>query len=135
MIRRAIPAVLLMCSFLVACESAPEEIPEDLSQAEFFQRAQDEYDAERWDSAVRYYETFIERFPDAIGAHVEARYEIALITYRRGDPAGARVLFAQLLAEYDAPEALLPEWPRVLAEILVEEIDAAETRLLETEAE
>jgi len=126
--------LLLILPFVFACQSAPEEIPQDLSQPEFFQRAQDEFDAENWDNAIRYYETFVERFPDAVGAHVEARYEIALIAYRRGNPAEAREMFEALLAEYDASEVALPEWPRVLAQILIEEIDEA-SRPAETEAE
>lgn len=104
------------------CQSIPEEVPEGLSQAELVQRAQDASDNNNWDAAILYYQTILDRFTDQRGAVMEARYEIAFITYKRGEPDGALQLFQQILSDYEEDNSGLPEWPRVLSEILVAKI-------------
>lgn len=107
----------------VSCETVPEEIPEGLSRAEFFQRAQESVDAEHWETALLYYQTFLERYPDARSARAEAFYEVAFITYKQGDPEGATVLFNELIAQYEEDATGLPEWPLVLSKVLLEKIE------------
>ena len=109
---------------LVGCASEPEVIPEDLSPAEMFQRAQEAVDDSRWELALRYYETFIERYPDDRGAIVEAEYEIAFIHYKQELYVESRALFEAILAEYEADSAgVLPDWPEILSQRLIEIIE------------
>jgi outer membrane protein assembly factor BamD (BamD/ComL family) len=115
---------VVLVVFLAGCQTAPEEIPEDLSPAEMFQRAQEAVDAERWDTALRYYETFKTRFPDNRGQIVEAEYEIAFISYKQGEYDDARQQFEAILARYETEDAAqFPRWPQVLSARLIEEID------------
>ena len=115
-------AVLL--ALLGGCASEPGEIPEGLSPAEMFQRAQEAVDDEKWEVALRYYEEFIARYPDERGAIVEAEYEIAFITYKQERYAEARTLFEAILADYEADNAgVLPDWPEILSQRLIEIID------------
>ncbi|TVR72375.1 MAG: hypothetical protein EA427_03295 [Spirochaetaceae bacterium] len=109
---------------LPGCQSGPVEIPEDLSQMEMFQRAQEAVDQERWEVGLQYYEEFIRRFPDDRGAIMEAEYEIAFIAYKQKDYDLSRRRFEAILATYEADQAgALPEWPRVLSERLIQVID------------
>jgi len=116
---------LLILLLAAACQSTPENIPEDLKPREYFQLAQQAV-VERgdYDTALFYYQTFLKRVPEDIQRTVEAEYEIAFIRYKQNDPA-AEQLFKDLLARYDAEGAeLLPAWPKVLAEKLLAQINA-----------
>ena len=116
--------VSLLFFSLLACRTGPVVIPEDLTQAELFQRGQEALDAGRFTVALQYYETFLERFPEDRVNGAEAHYEIAFIHYRMDDWDTARQLFAELLAKYDAPDAdQLPAWPRVLSLRVLEVMD------------
>ena len=91
---------------------------------EMFQRAQEAVDRERWETALRYYREFIQRFPDDRGAIMEAEYEIAFIAYKQGDYDVARDRFEKILLAYEEDRTgQLPEWPRVLSERLIGIID------------
>lgn len=110
--------------FLLSCQTGPPEIPEDMSQAEMFQRAQEALDDENYDAALAYYREFLERFPEDTGNRMAARYEIAFIYYKKGDYDTAEQQFQDLLAEYEEPvPEELPVWPRVLAEKLLDKIE------------
>jgi tetratricopeptide (TPR) repeat protein len=111
---------MVLVLFLGSCETAPEEIPEGLSQMEMFQRAQEASDRERYDTALRYYQAFIQRYPEDRGAIAEAEYEIAFIAYKQERYSEAQERFEALLADYETDGAgELPEWPRVLSEKLL----------------
>jgi outer membrane protein assembly factor BamD (BamD/ComL family) len=134
--KKLIIPLILPCIFAIAgCQSTPDFIPEDLQPREYFQRAQEAVvERNDYDTALFYYQTFLERYPDDIQRSVEAEYEIAFIRYKQDDPAAGQ-LFEELLARYDAEGAeLLPGWPRVLAEKLLEKIEA-EAAIEETAAE
>jgi len=119
----AIGAVFLLFGF-GACESVPDEIPEDLSPAEMFQRAQEAVDESHWDTALRYYEEFIIRYPDERGMIVEAEYEIAFITYKKEQYQDALDMFRAILADYEADNSdVLPDWPEILSLRLIEIIE------------
>lgn len=122
--RRTAAVILLSALVLAACRTGPVEIPEDLTQAELFQRGQEALDANRYEVALQYYETFLERFPDDRANRAEARYEIAFIHYKMDDWDTARQLFNELLAEYERENAdELPAWPRVLSLRILEIMD------------
>ena len=117
--------VLLLGMLLVwGCASGPEEIPEGLTPLQYFQRAQDAISRNNdYDTALEYYRTFIRRHPDNAEKVVEAEYEIAFIYYKRGYTETAEKMFKNLLSYYEGEGAeVLPPWPRVLAEKLLEDI-------------
>ncbi|MFP4153606.1 MAG: outer membrane protein assembly factor BamD [Alkalispirochaeta sp.] len=116
---------------LASCQSTPEEIPEGLSKAQMFQRAQEEVDRRNYEQALRYYDEFIRRNPDDPGSIIEAEYEIAYIAYKQDDYDTAEVLFEELLEQYDGENAdELPEWPQVLAAKLLDRIEEERALLL-----
>lgn len=117
--------LLLSATALTGCESTPEEIPPDLSRMEMFQRAQEAADRNQWNLALRYYREFSRRFPEDRGAIMEARYEIAFISYKQKNYDEAREGFEAIIAAYEDEEARqgLPEWPLVLAGRLLEIIE------------
>jgi outer membrane protein assembly factor BamD (BamD/ComL family) len=124
-ILRACLSAVLVCFIFSGCKSPPPVIPEDLSQPEIFQRAQEQADNNRWDNALSYYEAFLERFPDDLPNVLAARYEIAFIQYKKEQYVESKKLFSELLETYktfDNPLAV-PQWPKVLAEKLVKKID------------
>jgi len=117
-----LPALLV----IAACQSVPEYVPEDLQPREYFQLAQEAVvERNDYETALLYYQTFLERYPDDIQRSVEAEYEIAFIRYKQNDPSAGK-LFDDLLARYEEEGAeLLPGWPKVLAEKLQAKIAAA----------
>jgi outer membrane protein assembly factor BamD (BamD/ComL family) len=135
---RALGLALLAGLALVSCRTvpAPEDIPEGLSQAEMFQRAQEAVDEENWEAALVYYETFLERFPNDNANRAAAKYEVAFIYYRTGDLAAAEELFEALLQDYEDPALApeLPQWPRILATKLLAMIEEERNEAVEDES-
>jgi len=131
MLKRII-TLLGLLALIVSCSSTPIVIDEGLSPNEFFQRAQKYFsEKEDYDSALLYYKTFTERFPEDTQRLVEAEYEIAYIYYVMNDYAAASNLFTELLAKYQGDGAkVLPKWPRILSEkllIIINESTAIQT--------
>lgn len=131
---KAFGLIVILLGVLLGCQTVPTEIPEELTQAELIQLAQDSADQENWDAAIAYYTAIIDRFPQDRVATATARYEIAFIEYKRGDLEAARTGFQQLLGMYDFESELLPAWPRVLAIRLLDEIEAEQPADAATEA-
>lgn len=119
-----IGAVLALA--LAACETVPEpsEIPEDLTTQEYFQNAQEAVDQRYFETALVYYRTFLERYPDDVENRIAAQYEIAFLHYKMEDYDTAEQRFEDLLARYEGEGAeQLPAWPRILAEKLLVTIE------------
>jgi outer membrane protein assembly factor BamD (BamD/ComL family) len=117
-------AALVLAS---ACQTVPEEVPEGISTQEFFQRAQEYTDELNYDAALFYLEEFKVRFPDDVSNHLAADYQIALISYKRGDMDLAERQFQQIVDTYAAAEpGTYPEWVDVLSRKLLEKIRAEE---------
>lgn len=107
-----------------SCKTTPDQIDENLTPPEFFQYAQEAV-VERTDykTALVYYNTFIERFPEDLANVVAAEYEIAFIHYKKKEYETAKQLFTDLLTRYNGEESAgLPRWPAVLAEKLLKTI-------------
>jgi outer membrane protein assembly factor BamD (BamD/ComL family) len=115
--------IVIALAALIGCQTVPEEIPADLTQAELIQRAQEAADQENWSTAIAYYNAIIERFPQDRAATATARYEIAFIEYKRGNLDTAESEFLELLGMYDFEDDVLPAWPRVLAQKLLDRIE------------
>lgn len=119
----AVVALLLIS--LAACRTppAPEDIPEDLTPMEFFRRGQEATDARRWDTALTYYQVFLERNPNDLHYGPAAEYEIAFIHFKRGEYSVAERKFEELLARYESAESdSMPDWPRILSERVLYEV-------------
>lgn len=103
---------------LAGCKSAPVVIPDDLSPAETFQRAQDASDRGDYLLAIRYYTTFQDQHPEMKDRLIWASYEIAFAYHKMGKNAQALPLLDDLLKEYDTATDSLPSAPRILAQKL-----------------
>ena len=123
---RILPLLIVIATLLAACASQPEEIPEDLEPIEYFQRAQKiASEDENYVLAKRYYEAFIERYPDDIQRIVEAKYEIAFLSYKQSNYELARQQFEEMLSYYDDEgSSVLPRWPQVLAEKVIDKMNS-----------
>ena len=121
--KRALLLLAVVVGF-AACKSVPTEIPDDLSQAELIQLAQESADGESWEAALAYYQALLNRFPQDKDATVSAQYEMAFIEYKRGNTDEARAGFERILGLYDFEGNTLQQWPKVLAEQLLSEIIA-----------
>ena len=116
--------LIVVAVILAACKTAPTEIGDDLSQAELIQLAQESADAENWEAALAYYQAVLDRFPQDRVAAVTAQYEIAFIRYKNNETSEARAGFERVLALYDFEGETLPQWPRALAQRLLDDISA-----------
>ena len=115
---RACYSALIIGAVFLGCSTVPSEIPTDIEPKEYFQRAQEAV-VERgdYDTALRYYETFVERHSNDIQLTVEAEYEIAFIHYKQGEIDLAKTEFEALIEKYSTDTAqLLPRWPLILTE-------------------
>ena len=121
---------VIFVGLLVACATAPDSIPENLSAEEIFQRAQEAVvDRNDYATALLYYQTFLQRYPDDLQRVVEAEYEIAFVHYKMKDPSTAERLFRELLERYEAEGSqILPRWPRVLAEKMLAKLEGGENK-------
>jgi tetratricopeptide (TPR) repeat protein len=123
---RFFPLLILLATVLVGCASQPEEIPENLEPIEYFQRAQKiASEDNNYQLAITYYRTFIERYPDDIQRIVEAKYEIAFLSYKQGNYDLARQQFEELLSYYENQgSSVLPRWPQVLAQKVLNKMES-----------
>ena len=116
--RKNIIALLtaVIALFLISCRSANETLEPDLLPAEIFQLAQEAADSGRYNQALRYYQTFQERYPEEVERNLWASYEIAFLYYKLGEYDRAVELFDELIALYDTEEsAVMIPAPKILA--------------------
>ena len=120
--------ILFVMVLALSCASKrPLVIPEDLTPMELIQRGQEASDRNRYSSALQYYDTLIERFPQDIDFICAAEYEIAFIHYKQKKYDSARLLFNNLLERYNTPDAeLLPPQFKILSEKVLERITEIE---------
>ena len=119
----------LLALFAFSCATTATEVEENLTPGEFFQKGQEATtNFQNYEQALVYYKTFIERYPEQQALIVEAEYEIAFLYYKMGNNAVASDLFSRLLDKYERPEAaILPAWPKVMSEKILEIINNSET--------
>ena len=121
--------LLFLGLVILGCSTVPAEIPADIEPKEYFQRAQEAV-VERgdYDTALRYYETFVERHGDDIQLTVEAEYEIAFIHYKQGQLDLAKDEFEALIEKYSTDTAqILPRWPLILTEKVLASLEQPAT--------
>ena len=121
---RKFTLIILIILLITSCASGPREIDETLNPAELFQLAQEASDNKDYDTAIKYYNVFIDKHSSDIQRLVEAEYEIAFITFKQGNFIKAKELFTELLSRYSGEGAqVLPAWPMVLSKKLLKEIE------------
>jgi outer membrane protein assembly factor BamD (BamD/ComL family) len=123
--------LLAAMALLVGCASTPAELPQGLSVAEIFQRAQEAVDANDFAIAIRYYSLAQTTYPDDVTHGIWASYEIAFLNHKQGNDANALSLINAMLATYDGKwDTLPPETaaPRVLAENLKARLETLTTK-------
>ncbi|MFA6505008.1 MAG: hypothetical protein WCT14_02860, partial [Treponemataceae bacterium] len=84
----------------LSCASVPTVIPDGLSPAELNQQAQDLYDRDQYEGAIRYYQAIKDRFPTDLGAQCGDDYEISFIRYKQNRFEDATAGFRALLERY-----------------------------------
>jgi outer membrane protein assembly factor BamD (BamD/ComL family) len=112
-------------SFLLitACETVPVVVPATLSPAEIIQRAQEATDRNRYKTALKYYQTLVDRNRTNIDLTCAGEYEIAFIHYKQKRYDLARKELGELLEKYNTPdEELLPAQYKKLANIVLARI-------------
>lgn len=125
--KKSTAALTVFITFILlaaACKTTPVVIPDDMNPAEFFQKAQEASNNGKYDTALTYYNTFLERYPDDLQRRIEAEYEIAFIAYKRNDTEKAKQLFTELIDKYKSDASqILPAWPRIMSEKILKEIE------------
>ena len=117
--------LLLPLIAVAGCKSGPSEIEQGLTPAEYFQRAQQAViERSDYDTALVYYNTVLEKFPNDRQNGVIARYEIAFVHYKQEEYEAALEGFQEILSIYQEDNtAQLPPWPPVLSEKLIQKIN------------
>ena len=120
--------ILLLFMLTFSCQTTLQSIPQDMTPSEFFQKAQAAVvERNDYETALKYYQTFLERFPDDVQKTVEAEYEIAFIYYKLEDFDSARSGFTTLLDKYAAEGSeILPQWPKILSEKVLSGMDSGD---------
>ena len=105
--------------FLAAgCQSAPKDIPEDLTAEELINLAQASYDQGNVKAAQAYYETIIIRYGHQMDKLVEAEYEIAHLKVKEKKWQQAIPDLQRILSYYESDvDGTLPPAFRKLVEI------------------
>ncbi|MDR1108040.1 MAG: tetratricopeptide repeat protein [Spirochaetaceae bacterium] len=117
--------LVLICLWCLSCVSDPRDIPESLSPAELIQRGQEASDKNKYNLALEYYQTLLQRYPENMEIVCAAEYEIAFLHYKQKKHTQAKSEFNALLARYDTPdEELLPAQFKILSQIVLEKLDA-----------
>lgn len=112
--------------FLASCATpvTVATVPEDLSPAQLFQRAQDEINQDNWENARAYVMAFKERFPDEKVKDLEADYLLAQLLMKEDRPEEALAAFKTLLARFDEPDAqYYPQWVKILCVKLIHKLE------------
>ncbi|MDR3247506.1 MAG: hypothetical protein LBT39_01855 [Treponema sp.] len=127
-LKKTAPFLLLgVLLVMAACATGPQNIPEEITAEELVQRAQEASDRNRYNTALQYYQTLLERNPTDIDWICTAEYEIAFIHYKQKKYGEAREELESLLLRYETPDAeLLPQQFKRLSYIVLENIDEKE---------
>ncbi|MEM5947581.1 tetratricopeptide repeat protein [Spirochaetia bacterium 38H-sp] len=108
--------LLLLVFSVFACKSEPPKVPENISQAELIQRAQEAFDNSDYELAIYYYQTLLDRYGNDMEARATSEYEIAHIYFLQGNYKKAEELFNKIISYYDGEQAAsLPAWIKVLS--------------------
>ena len=112
-----IAVIVLLVLFAAACAGSVDPMEQDLNADQFFQKAIEATDGGNYRLALRYYEVFVQKYPEDQDRNLWAQYEIAFLHHKMGESDRAIELLDELIARYDGAEgATLNPAPRVLAQ-------------------
>lgn len=110
--------LLALIFFVTGCQSAPKDIPQNLSAEELINLAQSSYDSGNVKAAQAYYEAIIIRYGDQMDKLVEAEYEIAHLKIKQKKWQQAIPDLQRILSYYEADTTgVLPSAFKKLAEL------------------
>ncbi|MCD6120740.1 MAG: tetratricopeptide repeat protein [Spirochaetales bacterium] len=125
----SIYVLVILVIVLISCQTTVNDIPPNLSPAEFFQKAQDASENGNYTLSMEYYRTFQKRFPDNFEKNLWASYEIAFLYHKMGKDKTAIKLFNELLNKYATQgEKDWPEAPKILAQKVRDELIKKENK-------
>src|SRR5208337_3144832 len=93
-------ACVTALALLASCAGQPRTLPDGLTAAEIFQRAQDAADRGDYTLGITFYQECQKRYPDDKNHMVWASYEIAFLYHKMGKNDKAATLIDALLSEY-----------------------------------
>ncbi len=111
--------LFVMLFVFSSCQSAPEEIPFDITEPQLLQMAQTAIDDDNTDVARYYFEQMIAMFGMNHASLVVAEFELAHLDVKEGNFADAQPVLERILTYYEDPglAMLLPPEYKKLAEI------------------
>ena len=113
---------------LASCASSPDDLSDEITPAEYFQRAQEAAAVADFGGAMAWYEAYRERYagnptPGQQNLLLWAEYEMAFLHHKMGDDRTAVRLLGELLERYETPAAATyAPAPRILALRVIEEL-------------
>ena len=110
---------------LASCATQSRTLPDGLTAAEIFQRAQDAADRGDYTLAITFYQTCQQRYPDDKDHMVWASYEIAFLYHKMGKNDKAATLIDALLTQYANQGDTVPPAPILLSQRLKDRLEAS----------
>lgn len=86
----------------ISCMSQNVEIPQEATALEIIQQAQNAFDNGKKKTAIKCYETLLQRYGNNPAIYVEGRYEIAHILIKQKKYDQAKVILLELKEIYDS---------------------------------
>lgn len=112
----------LLLTGLTACGTT-KEIPEDLSSAQLLQNGQSAVDSGDYTTALRYYNTVLERFGTDTETYIITKYEIGHLYFKQKKYDLAKPYFTEIIDIYnEAPYGSLPPAYKKLSQLQLEQI-------------
>ncbi len=110
---------------LASCATQSRTLPDGLTAAEIFQRAQDAADRGDYTLAITFYQECQTRYPDDKDHMVWASYEIAFLYHKMGKNDKAATLIDALLTQYANQGDTVPPAPILLSQRLKDRLEAS----------
>ena len=111
--------IIILCTFSVfftACANCEIIIDEEMAPSLYFKRAQAVSNKGCYESAISYYQKFLEAYPSNIEKGAWAEYRIAFLHHKMGNDELCLELLNTLLMRYETDTSgALPEGPKTLA--------------------
>jgi outer membrane protein assembly factor BamD (BamD/ComL family) len=126
-VKRIVSFILCASAFmlLATCATHSRTLPDGLTAAEIFQRAQDAADRGDYALGIAFYQACQERYPDDKGHMVWASYEIAFLYHKMGKNDKAATLVDALLTQYANQGDSVPPAPILLSQKLKDRLAAS----------
>jgi outer membrane protein assembly factor BamD (BamD/ComL family) len=134
-------AIMASALLLASCVTGPPELADDLTPAEYFQRAQEATAQHDYGLALRWYAAFREHYaddptPQQMMRLLWAEYESAFLYHKMGDDETALRRLRALVQSYEQPAAAdYPAGPRILSLRIITELEPMAAEAAEPSAD